>query len=76
MAVRTSVLLDQCVCSIVPEIMSPADLHRLAARAFSAILGGMGLFELWAAYLGVPGLLAHGCLTLAGASALVWQLDR
>jgi hypothetical protein len=56
--------------------MSPADLHRLAARAFSAILGGMGLFELWAAYLGVPGLLAHGCLTLAGASALVWQLDR
>ena len=57
-------------------MMSPADLLRVAARAFSAMLGGMGVFELWAAHLGVPGFLAHGCLTLAGASALVWRLDR
>jgi hypothetical protein len=53
-----------------------ADLFRLATRAFSAMLGGTGVFELWAAYLGVPGFLAHGCVMLAGASALVWQLDR
>jgi hypothetical protein len=56
--------------------MHPADLFRLATRAFSAMLGGTGMFELWAAYLGVPGFLAHGCLLLAGAGALVWQLDR
>jgi hypothetical protein len=57
-------------------MMSPVDLLRVATRAFSAMLGGMGVFELWAAYLGVPGLFAHACLTLAGASALVWRLDR
>jgi hypothetical protein len=57
-------------------MMSPVDLLRLTARAFSAMLGGVGMFELWAACLGVPGLLAHSCLILAGASALVWRLDR
>jgi len=57
-------------------MMSPVDLLRVTARAFSAMLGGVGMFELWAAWLGAPGFLAHACLTLAGATALVWRLDR
>ena len=56
--------------------INPSAFFRISARTISALLGGIGVFELWAAWLGVPGFLGYGCSMLAGASGIVWWLDR
>lgn len=57
--------------------MSPAAIGFVAGRTFAAMIGGIGIFALWAwAWHGVPDLWMTGGLMLCCAHMLTRSANR